>query len=340
MSVLVVGGAGFIGAQLCASLVQRGLRTIALDAFRKDAWPAHDPACAASLQFRSQLLADTHVIRADVLDAEALRTLFERLQPTTVIHLAGQAVVSAVARNPVKGLDDILKTTANVLDAVRSTASVKRLVYVSSSMVYGNFEHDGVDEEAPTRPVSFYGSLKLASEVLVRSSLAGTGIEHVIARPMGVYGPGEVQRRVIQVFCENGLAGLPVTFNGDPYNRIDFTYVEDLVDGLVRCCLEPRASDETFNLAFGKARSLVTVLEIIRAHIPDIEVAVAIGPGSGEPRRGTLSIEKAQRLLGFQPQIDLELGLQQYVHHLKAQQLSSEPNPAIAATPTWQITNA
>jgi nucleoside-diphosphate-sugar epimerase len=337
MGILVVGGAGFIGSHLCANLARRGHRTSALDAFRSDAWPAHDEAFATTLAFRSKLLADTNVIRADVLDTDNLLMLFERLQPATVVHLAGQAIVSTVTRNPAKGLADILQSTVNVLDAVRRTASVKRFVFVSSSMVYGHFEHDDIDEEAPTRPVSFYGSLKLAGEVLTRTSLAGSGIEHVIARPMGVYGPGEVQRRVIQVFCEDGLAGVPVTLNAEPGNRIDFTHVDDLVDGLVRCCTDPRARDETFNLAFGKARTLDAALEIVRASIPNIVVNTTIAPDTAAPRRGTLGIEKARRLLRFDPQIDLEVGVERYIRHLKTARGDMRGDVGFAAETARQV---
>ena len=324
MRILVTGSAGFIGSHLCSALLVQGHQVMGLDAYREDAWPAHEASAAASLAYRkNSLLKGINVAKLDMLDRAKLRALIQTEKPDCIIHLAGLALVTTTDKTPEVGAADILLSTIHVLEAIRLAPCVKRFVYISSSMVYGNFGGEEVDETATPRPINMYGGLKLAGEAVTKAYLATTATEHVIVRPIAAYGPGDVNRRVIQIFCQDSLAGKPVTVNISADNRIDFTYIEDLALGLSKCCVLPQAAGETFNMSFGKARNLTEVVEIIAQHVPDIRVIEKKVDDPSRPRRGTLSIAKAQQLLGYQPGVNLEAGIARYISHLRSLQPAS-----------------
>lgn len=315
MRILVTGGAGFIGSNLCALLSRRGITTTAIDAFRPH--DVMDGRTTATLRYRRDvLLADTQMIAADLLDKAALRDALACVRPDCIVHLAGLAIVSAAERNQEAANADILQSTINLLECVRLSPGCRRVVHISSSMVYGHFAGDTVDEAAPLAPINVYGGLKLAAEVVVRAYLATTGVEPVIVRPSAVYGPGEVSRRVVQSFCESALAGVPIAIKGSPGALLDFTHVDDLCDGLFRAATMPAAAGETFNMTAGQPRSLADLVGCIRRHIPGLHCNAAGPHDAFRPKRGGLDIGKARRLLGYDPATSLETGIARYMTHL------------------------
>jgi UDP-glucose 4-epimerase len=315
MRVLVIGGAGFIGSHFCAKLVTRGIETTAMDAFRFNVHAQGNPEIAAELRFRKvALLSGVHVLHAS-LGKDALRSIVEKINPDCIIHLAGTALVGEVERYPDLATADIYDSTLNILDTIRKLDIVKRFVFVSSSMVYGDFLSDGLSEISPTKPKSHYGMLKLRSEIATREYLAGTNVETVIVRPSGVYGPGDIHGRVVKVFCDNALQGKQLFINESNDNRIDFTWVGDLVDGLFEACVSAKAAGETFNMTFGHARHLMELIDCVRVHVPSLTFSTRSEDGFMRPRRGSLSIDKARQLLGYSPKVPLESGVSQYIAH-------------------------
>lgn len=146
------------------------------------------------------------MIAVDLLNRAALRDVLAQVQPHCIIHLAGLAIVSAAERDRENARSDILQSTINPFEGARLLTQCRRVVYISSSMVYGHFSSPSVDEDAPLVPMNVYGELKLAAEGVARTYLADTGVESVIVRPAAVYGPGEVSRRAVQAFFEAGAA--------------------------------------------------------------------------------------------------------------------------------------
>jgi len=330
--ILVTGGAGFIGSNLCAMLASRGHLVTAIDAFRPQ---EHSGAhTAATLRYRNTKLLDgINVIHADMADKAQLHAILAAAKPDCVVHLAGQAIVSVAERDPEAANADILQTTINLFETVRDIPGCRRVVHISSSMVYGNYAGASVDETAPTAPISVYGGLKLATEAVARTYLANTGVESVIVRPTAVYGPGEVSRRVVQTFCENAIAGAPVVINGSTHELLDFTYVADLCDGLLRAATVPAAAGETFNITGGQSRSLGDLVACIRAHFPALDASVTDRRDHFRPQRGGLDIGKAKRLLGYAPAATLETGIARYLAHLRGRQTlpdSALPDSALA----------
>ena len=190
-------------------------------------------------------------------------------------------------------------------------------------MVYGNFEGDAVTEDRRCSPLGIYGALKYGGEKLVIAYNQVFNMPYTIVRPSALYGERCVSRRVGQAFIENALRGIPLTVNGDGSDALDFTYIGDLVQGLILAIARPEAHNETFNLTYGGARSLKQMIAIMEEEFPGIQVNY--NPrDSLMPERGTLSVEKAKQLLGYNPAFPLEKGFREYIRWYKK---LAEENP-------------
>jgi nucleoside-diphosphate-sugar epimerase len=210
----------------------------------------------------------------------------------------------------------ILNGTVNVLESVRDVDSVDRFAYTSSSMIYGDFQYRPADEEHPTNPKGVYGGTKLGGEVITRSFSNQYDIEHVIVRPSAVYGPTDANRRVSQIFVERALNGEPLELHGGGTQKLDFTFVEDTAQGFALAALEDNAANETFNITRGEGRSIRELAEVVGSHVGGVET-IETEARMSRPKRGALDIEKAQRLLGYEPQYSLEDGMEQYVQFVQ-----------------------
>ena len=208
--------------------------------------------------------------------------------------------------------------TVNVLESIREVDSVKRFVYASSSMVYGDFERMPADEKHPTNPLDVYGGTKLSSEILTRVYSKQYGIKYTIIRPSAVYGPTDVNRRVTQIFVENALMGKPLALHNGGESKLDFTYVEDTANGFVLALRSKKAENEAFNITRGEGRSLKELAEIIQRLVPGTRIErKEASKDEKRPERGTLDISKARKLLGYKPQYSLEEGMKMYVEFVK-----------------------
>ena len=137
-------------------------------------------------------------------------------------------------------------------------------IYFSSSMVYGNFNGAAVTEDRHCEPLGIYGALKYGGEKLVIAYNQVFELPYTIMRPSALYGERCVSRRVGQAFIENALRGMPLTVNGDGSDALDFTYIDDLVQGVIRCIARPEARNQIFNMTYGGARSLKQMIEIVQ----------------------------------------------------------------------------
>jgi nucleoside-diphosphate-sugar epimerase len=220
-----------------------------------------------------------------------------------------QKVVNA---NPAHGADVMMRGLINVLESAKRYG-VRRFVYMSSSMVYGDFA-DQVTEDAPCSPIGQYGIMKLAGEWLVKDYARRTGMEYVILRPSAVYGPLDVEDRVVAKFMLRAMRGQVLSVNGAS-ETLDFTYVDDAADGVVAAALEAGAANDTYNITKSHSVSLLQAAEMI---------VKIVGSGTIEcrdkdtdfPSRGALNIDKARQILGFDPQVDVEEGFREYYNWL------------------------
>ena len=193
--------------------------------------------------------------------------------------------------------------------------NVKRFTYASSSMVYGDFKDD-VTEDAECRPQGQYGILKLAGEWLVKDYTRKHGIEHTILRPSAVYGPLDVEDRVISKFLLTAMRGETLKVNGRN-ETLDFTFVDDAADGFVAATLSDQAANGIYNITKSHSKTLFSAAELA------VKLA---GNGSIEvrdkdadfPSRGALNIDAARRDFGFDPKVDVDEGFQIYYDWLKS----------------------
>ena len=324
--IALIGGAGFIGHNLALELKKRGadphivdsLQVNNLGAFTNldDGSPNKD-LYIHLINERLTLVREAgialHIL--DARDYHALSRCLTAIKPDVVVQLAAVAHANRANKDPYSTFDHSLRTLENALDASRG--AVEHFIFMSSSMVYGNFDDEAVTEETVCNPIGIYGALKYAGEKMVIAYNQVFGLSYTIVRPSALYGERCVSRRVGQAFIENVLRGLPVTINGDGSDALDFTYIRDLVDGLILCITRPEARNQVFNVTYGGARSLNQMAAILREHFPQLEIKHH-PRDQLMPERGTLSVDKARRLLGYAPAYPLERGFVGYLDWYKS----------------------
>jgi nucleoside-diphosphate-sugar epimerase len=323
-SIALIGGAGFIGHHLALEAARCGADVTVIDALRDgNGEPSSAPRGqtsgkigAALIRQRLAALREARVT-LHVLDATksvAVADCLHRFHPDSIVHLAAIASVGATDSDPAGALADGLTSLVNTLEYVRNRAC--HVVYISSSMAYGNFKGEAAMEDDVCEPISLYGALKLSGEQIVRAYGRRFLVPYTIVRPSALYGERCIAGRVGQVYIENALCGNALTVQGDGSDALDFTCVSDLVHGLLLCLTRPEARNQVFNLTYGDARTMNQMIALVKEHFPG--VAVNMAPRERlSPKRGTLSIGKAGRLLGYTPKFPLETGFVRYINWYK-----------------------
>lgn len=305
---VLVGGAGVIGAHLARRLRDAGEDVLVLDA-AEDYGSAEPAERDAVVGWRRNVLLDgVEVLDADTRDAASFSQALAAAAPTHVVHLGNVSLPEVAAQDRPGARRSIVAGTRNLLGACAALPRAPALVYVSSSMVYGHFACDPQHEEAPKEPVNDYGRLKLAAE----RAVAGSGLDWTIVRPASVYGPGDVNGRLLGRLVEAAASGRPFTLRCPPATRLDFTWIGDAAAGIHAAACASGAVRRVYNLSSGRARSVAEALAIVAGHEPRLSVVERILI-NGSPRRGTLDISRARRELGWAPATSLEEGLAAYL---------------------------
>ena len=319
--IVLIGGAGFIGHNLALALRQRGAHVEVIDSLQVNnlVWFAsnngdkqHRSLYLRMINQRLDMLheAEIPIHVQDARDYHALSRILTEIRPQVVILLAAVAHAGRSNKDPFSTFDHSLRTLENALDWARN--GTEHFIYFSSSMVYGDFLTDEVDEEHPLNSIGIYGALKVAGEKIVIGYQQVFGIPYTIIRPSALYGPRCVSRRVGQIFIENTLDGSKLRVDGDGSEKLDYTYIDDLVDGICLAIVNPAARNQVFNMTYGSSRSILDLAKIIQEHYPTVEVEF-VERDHLMPLRGTLSIKKAQSLLGYVPRNPIEVGFQKYI---------------------------
>jgi UDP-glucose 4-epimerase len=315
-NVLVTGGAGFIGSYVCKKLLTKHYQPIVYDAFIQYVSP-FESFYQKFLEFRFKNIRDQIIFeRGDTRDKNNLRLVILKYKPEIIIHLANLPIADLSFEYPEEAIGSIINGTVNILDVIRDVDFVQRFVYISSSMIYGDFIEIPAPEDHPKRPKDIYGGTKLGTEILIEAYSRRYGLKHTIIRPSAVYGPTDVNRRVSQIFLENAMKGKKLILHGGGENVLDFTYVEDVADGIVLASLALKGENETFNITRGEGRSLLEYVNILRHYFPKLKTEIR-PMQLYRPKRGALSIQKARELLGYDPQFSLEKGIEQYVQFMQ-----------------------
>ena len=315
--VFITGGCGFIGSYLARELLKQGFELLLFDAFMNFIDP-FESNYQFFLKARMDGVRDkVRIERGDIRVQKRMQQIMNEWQPDAVIHLAALPSAKESTQYPTEALQINVDGTLSVLEGIKACGSVHRFVFTSSSFVYGNFKRDVADEEHPTEPIDVYGGTKLTGEILTKAYSKQHGFEHVIVRPSAVYGFGDCNRRVSQILIDNAIHGKPLILHGGGRSRIDFTYVTDVADGFTRALTVPAAANQTFNITRGNARMVREFALEVKKHFPNAEL-VEKPTDTSRPERGTLCIEKARKLLGYNPKVDIEQGVAEYVEQLKA----------------------
>lgn len=290
---IITGGLGFIGHHLWKRLINDEWRVDVIDDLR------FVPDELLKVRHRYCNFNLWHL--GDSSNTDLLFDL-SRNYDTVVFHLASHPNQATVADHPYSAAQNIVANTARVAQFCKERRL--KLVYVSSSMVYGNFQTDYVSEDHPLLPINMYGLYKKQAEEIVREILPR---QHVIIRPSAVYGPRDDGKRVISKWLNLSLTNHNLSVN-NPGAMLDFTYVSDVVSGL--CLAANYDRPDTFNITAGYARSLGEAAQmIVSATESNSRIVYSYGTNKSQPKRGALNIEHAQRNLGYEPQIMLEEGV-------------------------------
>jgi nucleoside-diphosphate-sugar epimerase len=312
-SVLVTGGAGFIGSHVVRTLLDAGHETVVLDYFHSYV-PRANPTFLRNTEYRFDvLLKGAHLIRGTTTHKDDLRRHVTGVRPEYVLHLAALPLADVAHRNTEEALESIVLGTVNLLEILRDLHSVRKFLFVSSSMVYGDFDRVPMPEHAPKHPKEIYGGMKYAGEVLVEVFCKRYGIPYAIVRPSAVYGPTDNNCRVLQTFVEGAIEGRPLVATAPETTFLDFTYAQDVAQGITKVLLSPIALNEAFNITRGEGRSLAEAIDILREIFPDLRVDARSDDEDFRPARGALDITKARTLVGYDPEFPLEVGLPRYV---------------------------
>ena len=295
---LVTGGAGFIGSHLCEELVRRGERVRVVDSLitGKRQNLAHLP--------------QVEFIEGDLADIDVARRAAHGIE--YVLHQAAIPSVPRSVDDPLTSNRANIDASVNILVAARD-ANVKRLVYAGSSSAYGNSEVLPKVETMPTAPLSPYALQKLVAEQYCQMFTTLYGFDTVTIRYFNVFGPRQDPSSpysgVISLFISALCDGRRPTIHGDGEQTRDFTYVANVVDGVLRACHAPGASGEVINVATAGRISLNQLFASVKREVGSSLEPNYSNPRAGDVRDSQADIAKAQRLLGYTPSVSFEDGL-------------------------------
>ena len=299
----ITGGAGFIANTIIRRLIPDDHKIIVYDNFHRDTLSDSDLNGHANIT----------VVKGDVLDAALVTSAMKGAN--AVIHAAGIAGIDTVIKNPVTTMQVNMIGTANVLEAARQNDVSDRVIDFSTSEVFGSMafrstENDQTVAGSAGEARWTYAVSKLAGEHLARAYHTQYNLPVVTVRPFNVYGPGQTGEGAIQIFIKRALKNETIHLDGDGNQIRAWCYIDDFVDCIMRCVKDPAAIGESFNI--GNARAVVTILGLAHmvcrvlgsnskiVHEPPLSADIAIRiPG----------VQKAEKMLGFKAQVDLEEGI-------------------------------
>jgi UDP-glucose 4-epimerase len=308
---LVTGGHGLIGHNVVQRLQARD-ETVSV----VDNHTTYGIIPQAEMDYligeRLKKISDHTYYNQCITDSYEVDHIVEKEQPNVIIHCASFPRQKVVNANPAHGADVMMRGLINLLESAKKHG-VERFVYISSSMIYGDFE-DQVLEDDECRPQGQYGIMKLAGEWLVKDYARRCGFEYVIVRPSAVYGPLDVEDRVVAKFMLTAMRDQTLKVNGAG-ETLDFTYVDDAADGIVSAATRIMCRNMTFNVTKSHSVSLLEAAEMIVKIVGKGTIEVR-DKDADFPSRGALNIDRAKLILGYDPKVDVEQGFEKYYEWL------------------------
>ncbi|HUV05653.1 MAG TPA: SDR family oxidoreductase [Armatimonadota bacterium] len=297
---LVTGGAGFIGSHIVDRLVELRQTVRVLDNF-----------CTGRIENIEHSLDKIELIKGSIVDMDTVRKAVEGMD--FVLHQAAIPSVPRSVDDPLGSNEANITGTLNVLIAARDSG-VKRVVYASSSSVYGDTPSLPKVEDMPPDPLSPYALTKLAGEYYCKMFTKLYGLETVVLRYFNVFGPRQDPNSqyaaVIPKFLILMAEGRRPTIYGDGLQSRDFTYVENNVTANLLACERPDVAGEVLNIACGESFSLLDLVDHLNRILGKSVKPMLSAPRPGDVKHSSADIQKARRLLGFSPEVDFYDGLQ------------------------------
>ncbi|WP_353932996.1 NAD-dependent epimerase/dehydratase family protein [Okeanomitos corallinicola TIOX110] len=303
--IIVTGAAGFIGSNLVNALLQQGEEVIAIDEFNDYYNPALKQKNAATFANSPNLT----LVKENIQNLD-LPKLFQDVE--IIYHQAAQAGVRNSWGDGFRAYTERnINTTQVLLEAAKNAPKLKRLVFASTSSVYGDAETLPTHEEIAPQPVSPYGITKLAAERLCGLYHKNFGVPFVSLRYFTVYGPRQRPDMAFHKFFKAVLQDEAIPIYGDGKQTRDFTFISDIVAANLAAATVPEAVGEIFNIGGGSRVVLTEVLETMETIVGKSIKRNHIEKAMGDARHTAADISKAKKILGYQPQVSLKEGLQQ-----------------------------
>ena len=314
MTIIVTGAAGFIGMHVCERLLGRGERVVGVDNFND----YYDPQLKEARAVRLEALGGFEMARLDIADVETLETLVRRVEPSCIVHLAAQAGVRYSLDNPFAYERSNLAGHLAVLEVCRRQPGVKHLVYASSSSVYGDrpIGRESFREDDPVdAPASLYAATKRSAELMSHTYSHLYGLPQTGLRFFTVYGPWGRPDMAYFSFTETILAGQPIEVYGEGRMARDFTYIDDIVDGVLGVIDHPAAASEhrLFNIGGSRPVGLMDMIEVLEGALGRTAEKRMLPMQPGDVTSTFADVSRLAALTGYAPKVTIEEGLPRFV---------------------------
>ena len=316
MKILVTGAAGFIGSHTCESLVKMGNSIIGIDNFDPFYSPKLKELNLAQLRQNSNF----QFYKADIRDCHALNQILSSNQVDTVIHLAAKAGVRPSIDSISEYYDVNVNGTVSLLEAMRKNG-VKKMLFASSSSIYGNNQKVPFSEiDRVDNPISPYASTKKSGELLCHVYKHLYNFDITCLRFFTVYGPRQRPDLAIHKFTRLILENKPIPFYGDGSSSRDYTYIDDIVNG-IKCAMDNLEGFKIFNLGESKVITLKNLVEVIEQILGKKAVLHHLPMQQGDVSRTYADISKAKAEIGYNPVYDIETGMRKFIDWFNATNL-------------------
>lgn len=308
MSILVTGGAGFIGSHLVERMLNEGYDVVCVDNFDDFYSPSMKRKNIAHLLSNERF----HLVEADIRDMASMKQVFERYRPSRVVHLAALAGVVPSLQRPLDYNSVNITGTWVLLELCRQFG-IEQFIFGSSSSVYGASSKAPFKEDDPAvEPISSYGATKRMGEILCYTYHHLYGIPVTSLRFFTVYGPRQRPDLAIHKFARRIMLGKPVPIYGDGTSLRDYTYIDDIVDGIM-ASLERIFQFEIINLGCGHPVVLMDVVRLLEESIGRKAVLDFQPMPPCDPPLTHADITKAKQLLNYEPKVQIEEGIRRFV---------------------------
>ena len=315
-TILISGGAGFIGSHLCERLLGNGVHVVCIDNF--DSF--YDPNIkiknveGISKKFQNQF----ELVTGDIRNLDHLNEIFQKNRIDFVIHLAARAGVRPSIAEPLLYQDVNIRGTVVLLEACKANG-IKNFVFASSSSVYGeNQRVPFTEEDLDIQPISPYGATKRAGELLCYSYHHLYGMNIACLRIFTAYGPRQRPEMAIHKFTRLIYQGEKIPMFGDGSTRRDYTYIDDLIEGILGV-IRHHKGFEVYNLGESQTTSLIELIKLIEGALGEKANIEMLEPQPGDVSATYADISKAKRMLNYQPKVKMEEGIKRFVEWYKAQ---------------------